>query len=137
MTTTDIDATVAEIEARYEHAYSAANASELARLFAEDAMVQTEWGPVLDGRERMVQGLVALFRSPGGPGALRNVPVLSRRAAANVIVSHGIASRTPTGGTEETFLSTRVYVQRDGTWLLLANQIARPSNHPRPLGIGR
>ncbi|MGA3119959.1 MAG: SgcJ/EcaC family oxidoreductase [Polyangiaceae bacterium] len=137
MTTTDIDATVAEIEARYEHAYSAANASELARLFAEDAMVQTEWGPVLDGRERIVQGLVALFRSPGGPGALRNVPVLSRRAAANVIVSHGIASRTPTGGTEETFLYTRVYVQRDGTWLLLANQIARPSNHPRPLGIGR
>jgi hypothetical protein len=100
-------------------------------------MVQTEWGPVLDGRERIMQGLVALFGSPAGPGVLRNLPIPSRRAAANVIVSHGIASRTPGGGTEETFLYTRVYVQRDGTWLLLANQIARPSNRPKPDGIGR
>jgi len=136
MTNTDIDATVAEIELQYERAYSAANTSELARLFAEDATVQTEWGPVLDGRERIVQGLVGLFRSPAGPGVLRNVPVLSRRAAANVIVSHGVASRTPAGGTEETFLYTRVYVQREGTWFLLANQIARPSSHPKPPGIG-
>src|SRR5271167_775479 len=99
MITTDIDATVAEIEARYERAHSAANASELARLFAEDAMVQTEWGPVLDGREQIMKGLIALFGSPAGPGVLRNVPVLSRRAAADVIVSHGIASRTPAAGT--------------------------------------
>lgn len=137
MTNRALDATVAEIEARYERAYSAADASALSELFAEDAMVQTEWGPVLDGRERIMQGLVALFGSPAGPGALRNVPVLSRQASPDVIVSHGVARRTPAGGVEETFLYTRVYARRGEAWLLLANQIARPSNHPRPAGIGK
>jgi hypothetical protein len=29
-----------------------------------------------------------------------------------------------------------VYVNDGGTWLLAANQIARPSEHERPSGIG-
>ena len=61
-----LDATVAEIETRYERGYSIANAYELAQIFAEDAMVQTEWGPVLDGRPMIARGLVALFESPKG-----------------------------------------------------------------------
>ena len=98
-------------------------------------MVQTAWGPVLAGRTKIMHGLVALFESPSGPGRLRNVPVLSRRAADDVIVSHGIARRTPPGGVEEPFLYTRVYVRRGEGWLLLANQIARPSSHAEPTGI--
>ena len=33
--------------------------------------------------------------------------------------------RRPRDGAEEHFLYTRVYVRRDGRWLLAANQIAR------------
>jgi hypothetical protein len=44
--------------------------------------------------------------------------------------------RRPPGGPEEQFLYTRVYVNDSGTWLLAANQIARPSEHERPSGIG-
>ncbi len=131
-----IEATVLGIEARYEHAYSAADAQELGRMFAEDAMVQTEWGPVLDGRTSIEDGLVALFASPGGHGKLRNSPVLSRMANPEVIVSHGITLRKAPGRGEESFLYTRVYVHRQGDWLIFANQIARPSSHPKPGGIG-
>ena len=131
-----LDATVAEIETRYERAYSIANAYELAQIFAEDAMVQTEWGPVLDGRPMIARGLVALFESPKGKGRLRNSPVLSRLAAPDVIVSLGVTRRQASQEVE-TFLYTRVYVQRAGKWLILANQIARPSSHSRPDGIGR
>src|ERR1700739_4283437 len=88
-----LDATVTEIEARYERAYSTASAHELALMFAEDAMVQTEWGPVLDGRAVIAQGLMALLESPQGRGRLRNSPVLSRLAAPDVIVSHGVTRR--------------------------------------------
>ena len=49
---------------------------------------------------------------------------------------HGMALRRPPGGPEEQFLYTRVYVNDGGTWLLAANQIARPSEHPRPGGVG-
>lgn len=136
MTAPNTDATVAAIEARYEAAYSAASASDLSAMFANDAMVQTEWGPVLDGRATIAKGLVALFASPTGAGTLRNVPVMSRAADADVIVSHGVARRQAPGSAEETFLYTRVYVRRDGQWLIFANQIARPSVHPRPDGIG-
>ena len=132
----DTDAIVAEIEARYERAYSAASAQDLSAMFAEDAMVQTEWGPVLNGRDTIAKGLVALFASPNGAGSLHNVPVLSRAADADVIVSHGVARRQTPGSAEETFLYTRVYVRRDGAWLIFANQIACPSVHPKPEGIG-
>jgi hypothetical protein len=37
MTDSPVDATAAEIELRYEQAYSTANAPELAQIFAEDA----------------------------------------------------------------------------------------------------
>jgi uncharacterized protein (TIGR02246 family) len=131
-----LDATVAEIETRYERAYSIANAYELAQIFAEDAMVQTEWGPVLDGRLMIVRGLVSLFESPKGKGTLRNSPVRSRLAAPDVIVSLGVTRRQVSQEVEEIFLYTRVYVQRAGEWLILANQIAHPSSHSRPDGIG-
>jgi hypothetical protein len=77
-----------------------------------------------------------LFAAKPVPDALVNVPLLSRRLTADVIVSHGKALRRPPGGPEEQFLYTRVYVNDAGTWLLAANQIARPSEHERPSGIG-
>jgi hypothetical protein len=93
-------------------------------------------GPILDGRKEITDGLVALFAAKPVPDALANVPLLSRRLTADVIVSHGKALRRPPGGPEEQFLYTRVYVNDGGTWLLAANQIARPSEHERPSGIG-
>jgi uncharacterized protein (TIGR02246 family) len=136
MTVSLADAIVAEIEARYDRAYSSADAHELALIFAEDATVQTEWGPVLDGRPVIERGLVALFGSTGGQGKLRNTPVLSRLADSDVIVSHGTARREAAEQVEEAFLYTRVYVRRAGEWLILANHIARPSSHPKPDGVG-
>ncbi len=106
-------------------------------MFADDATVQTGWGPVLDGRPVIERGLVALFASPKGQGILRNTPVLSRLANPDVIVSHGITTRTGPDQKDETFLYTRVYVRRAGEWLIFANQIARASTHPKPEGIGR
>ena len=94
------------------------------------------WGPVLDGRPTIARGLVALFESPKGKGRLRNSPVLSRLAAPDAIVSLGVTRRQVSQEVEETFLYTRVYVQRAGKWLILANQIAGPSSHSRPDGIG-
>ena len=105
-------------------------------IFTPEATVQTEWGPILDGRKEITDGLVALFAAKPVPDALVNVPLLSRRLTADVIVSHGKALRRPPGGPEEQFLYTRVYVNDGGTWLLAANQIARPSEHERPSGIG-
>jgi uncharacterized protein (TIGR02246 family) len=136
VTASPTDAIIAEIEARYERAYSSANARELARIFAEDATVQTEWGPVLVGRSVIEGGLVALFASPTGQGRLRNTRVLSRLADPDVIVSHGIARREAAEQVEEDFLYTRVYVRRAGEWLILATHIARPSSHPKPDGVG-
>jgi hypothetical protein len=84
----------------------------------------------------IARGLVALFESPKGKGRLRNSPVLSRLAAPDAIVSLGVTRRQASQEVEETFLYTRVYVKRAGKWLILANQIARPSSHSRPDGIG-
>jgi uncharacterized protein (TIGR02246 family) len=136
MTDSSVDATVAEIELRYEQAYSTANAPELAQIFAEDATVQTEWGSVLTGRAVIERGLVALFASAKGQGRLRNTPSVSRLADPNVIVSHGVTRREAPGQEEETFLYTRVYARRGREWVILANHIARPSIHPQPQGIG-
>jgi hypothetical protein len=84
----------------------------------------------------ITHALVALFAAKPVPDALINVPLLSRQLTADVIVSHGKALRRPPGGPEEQFLYTRVYVHDGGTWLLAANQIARPSEHVPPSGIG-
>jgi uncharacterized protein (TIGR02246 family) len=130
------DAIVAQVEAAYAAAYSAADPQRLGAIFTPEATVQTEWGPILDGRKEITDGLVALFAAKPVPDALANVPLLSRRLTADVIVSHGKALRRPPGGPEEQFLYTRVYVNDGGTWLLAANQIARPSEHERPSGIG-
>lgn len=90
----------------------------------------------IESETRIKDGLVALFAAKPVPDALVNVPLLSRQLTPDVIVSHGKALRRPPGGPEEQFLYTRVYVHDGGTWLLAANQIARPSEHVRPSGIG-
>jgi hypothetical protein len=105
-------------------------------LFAEDATVQTEWGPVLRDRSELMHGLVALFASDKAPSALTNSPVFSRQVTNDVIVSHGTSSRRLGDGPPEDFLYTRVYVRRGAAWVIAANQIARPSPHPKPVGIG-
>ena len=130
------DAIVARVEAAYAAAYTAADARRLGAIFTPGATVQTEWGPILDGRQEITDGLAALFAAKPVPDALRNVPLLSRLVTPDVIVSHGKALRRPPGGPEEEFLYTRVYVNHGGAWLLAANQIARPSDHPRPSGVG-
>ena len=131
-----IDAIVAGVETTYAQAYSAADPERLGATFTPQATVQTEWGPILDGRREITDGLVALFASKPVPDALVNVPLLSRQLTTDVIVSHGQALRRPPGGPEEQFLYTRVYVKGAGRWLLAANQIARPSEHARPSGVG-
>jgi uncharacterized protein (TIGR02246 family) len=130
------DAIVAQVEADYSAAYTAADAKRLGAIFTPEATVQTEWGPILDGRKEITDGLVALFAAKPVPDALRNVPLLSRQLTPDVIVSHGKALRRPPGGPEEEFLYTRVYVNHGGGWLLAANQIARPSEYTRPSGVG-
>ena len=130
------NATVARVEAAYAEAYSDADPHRLGAIFTPEATVQTEWGPILDGRGEITDGLVALFASKPLPDALVNVPLLSRQITADVIVSHGKALRRAPGEPEEQFLYTRVYVNNRGTWLLAANQIARPSEHARPRGVG-
>ena len=130
------DAAVARVEAAYAAAYSAADPQRLGAIFTPNATVQTEWGPILDGRAEITHGLVALFASKSIPDALVNVPLLSRQLTAEVIVSHGQAVRRPPSGPEEQFLYTRVYVKDAGSWLVAANQIARPSEHARPRGVG-
>ena len=131
------DAIVAGVETAYAQAYSAADPQRLGAIFTPQATVQTEWGPILDGRREITDGLMALFASKPIPDALVNVPLLSRQLAADVIVSHGQALRRPPSGPEERFLYTRVYVNHGDVWLLAANQIARPSEHARPSGVGR
>jgi uncharacterized protein (TIGR02246 family) len=130
------DATVARVEAAYAAAYTAADPNRLGAIFTPEATVQTEWGPILDGRREITDGLVALFAAKPVPDAITNMPVLSRQLTADVILSHGRALRRPPGGPGEQFLYTRVYVNQGGTWLLAANQIARPSEHVRPSGVG-
>ena len=130
------DATVARVETAYAQAYSAADAQRLGAIFTAEATVQTEWGPILDGRREITNGLVALFAAKPVPDALVNVPVLSRQLTTDVIVSHGKALRRASGGSEEQFLYTRVYINDGDAWLLAANQIARPSEHVRPTGVG-
>lgn len=130
------DVIVAHVETAYAQAYSAADPHGLGATFTPHATVQTEWGPILDGRREITQGLLALFASKPEPDALVNVPLLSRQITADVIVSHGQAVRRPPSGPEERFLYTRVYVKDADTWLLAANQIARPSEHARPRGVG-
>ena len=130
------DAIVAQVEAAYAAAYTAADAQRLGAIFTPGATVQTEWGPILDGRGEITDGLVALFASKPLPDALVNVPLLSRQITADVIVSHGKALRHAPGRPEERFLYTRAYVNHRGAWLLAANQIARPSEHVRPSGVG-
>jgi uncharacterized protein (TIGR02246 family) len=127
---------VAEVEAACATAYTEADPSALAALFAEDASVQTEWGPVLRNRDEIMDGLVALFASRHTPDELTNHPVLSHWVSEDVIVSHGTAERRSPGYWSEVFLYTRLYVLRDGAWLIAANQIARPSSHTKPQGIG-
>ena len=129
-------AIAAQVEAAHAAAHSAAGPQRPGALFTPDATVQTEWGPILDGRKEITDGLVALFAAQPAPDALVNEPLLSRRLTADVIVSHGKARRRPPGRPEEQFLYTRVYVNHGGTWLLAANQIARPSQHERPSGLG-
>ena len=92
------DAIVAQVEAAYAAAYSAADPQRLGAIFTPEATVQTEWGPILDGRKEITDGLVALFAAKPVPDALVNVPLLSRRLTADVIVSHGKALRRPPGG---------------------------------------
>ena len=130
------DAAVARVEAAYAAAYSAADPQRLGAIFTPNATVQTEWGPILDGRAEITHGLVALFASKSIPDALVNVPLLSRHITADVIVSHGKALRHAPDEPEEQFLYTRIYVNNGGAWLLAANQIARPSEHARPSGVG-
>ena len=130
------DAIVARIETAYAQGYSAADPQRLGAIFTAGATVQTEWGPILDGRREITDGLVALFASKPVPDALVNVPLVSRQLTADVIVSHGKALRRPPGGPEEEFLYTRIYVNDGSRWLLAANQIARPSEHARPSGVG-
>ena len=130
------DAIVTGVETAYARAYSAADPDRLGAIFTAEATVQTEWGPILDGRGEITDGLVALFASKPVPDALVNVPLLSRQLTADVIVSHGKALRHAPGQPGERFLYTRVYVNNGGVWLLAANQIARPSEHARPSGVG-
>ena len=88
-----IDAIVTGVEAAYAQAYSAADPERLGAIFTPDATVQTEWGPILDGRVEITDGLEALFASKPVPDALVNVPLVSRQITADVIVSHGKALR--------------------------------------------
>jgi ketosteroid isomerase-like protein len=64
------DAIVAQVEAAYAAAYSAADPYRLGAIFAPKATVQTEWGPILDGRGEIRNGLVALFAAKPVPDAL-------------------------------------------------------------------
>ena len=130
------EAIVAQVETAYAQAYSAADPQRLGAIFTPEATVQTEWGPILDGRVEITDGLEALFASKPLPDALVNEPLLSRQITADVIVSHGKALRRASGGSEEQFLYTRVYIKDGDAWLLAANQIARPSEHVRPSGVG-
>ena len=93
-----IDAIVTGVEAAYAQAYSAADPKRLGAIFTPEATVQTEWGPILDGRVEITDGLEALFASKPVPDALVNVPLLPRQITADVIVSHGKAlRRAPVG----------------------------------------
>jgi uncharacterized protein (TIGR02246 family) len=130
------DAIVMGVEAAYADAYSAADPHRLGAIFTPEATVQTEWGPILDGRVEITDGLQALFASKPVPDALVNVPLVSRQITSDVIVSHGKALRRAPGEPGERFLYTRVYVNNGDVWLLAANQIARPSEHARPSGLG-
>jgi uncharacterized protein (TIGR02246 family) len=133
---TEIDQIVARVDAAYSEAYSAADPARLGNMFAEDATVQTEWGPILSGRDAITRGLVALFADQVTPNVLVSTPLQSREVAAGIIVSHGTAVRNAPSGPEHRFLYTRVYVQRDGDWFLGANHSSRPNEHNRPSGIG-
>ena len=132
----EIDEIVKKLEENYSNAYSAADPVRLSSLFAADAMVQTQWGPVLLGREEIMKGLVALFRSKTTPDELKNIPIVNKQVSMDVIVSFGQAIRKTTGAQDEKFLYTRVYVFQDERWLLSANQIATPSDRVKPAGIG-
>ena len=92
------DAIVARVEAAYAAAYSTADPCRLGAIFTPKTTVQTEWGPILDGRGEITNGPVALFAAKPVPDALVNVPLLSRQLTADVIVSHGKALRRPPGG---------------------------------------
>jgi len=126
---------VTAVEAAYADAYSSASPERLSALFAPDATVQTEWGPVLRNRSEIMHGLVALFAAAASPDALTNTPVFSHHISPGVIVSHGTATRVPVGGSPERFLYTRVYAHRDDGWVIAANHIARASTHAAPDGI--
>ncbi len=131
----EIDDLVMALEETYSRAYSAADAAGLSELFAVDAMVQTQWGPILLGRDKIMEGLVALFKSKSIPDELKNIPVVNKLVSPGVIVSFGQAIRKTPGKQDELFLYTRVYTLREGRWLLSANQIATPSDRAKPAGI--
>ena len=122
------DATVAGVEAEYAEAYSAADPQRLGAIFTTGATVQTEWGPILDGRGQITDGLAALFAAKPVPDALVNVPLISRQLTADVIVSHGKALRRPPGGPEDEFLYTWIYVNNGGRWLPRRIRSRDPAN---------
>lgn len=124
-----------DFEDAYAAAFNQRDAHALAALFVEDATMVTEWGDVVEGRDRFDRGLASAFERVPRSLRLENAPSHAKLIADGVLVSHGTSDRSDTTTwTADHLTFTRVLVRRGDGWRLAANHVSEPSRRADPRG---
>jgi ketosteroid isomerase-like protein len=110
----------------YEAAWSARDATALARLFAEDGFVLPNGGPPVRGRA----AIETIYAGSGGPLALRAFAFATDGAVASIL--GGYAPRKGEPDTGKFTLTLRKGA--DGRWLILSDM---DNPNRRPEGCAR
>ena len=132
-----------ELVANLEKAFAAGKAEDAAKLFTEDAHVQTTNGVLVDGREAIQQLLSELFQAQPGI-QLKVEPDSLRFLGPDLAIEEGFTISAPaTGqgqGAPEATRYVVIYAKRDGRWLHHhaheyepTPDVLTPREHLRPL----
>jgi hypothetical protein len=127
-------------ERRFYEAFSRLDLGLMRGLWAEDpgAYCIHPGGPLIQGRERVVQSWSEIFSSASPPTI--EYRVVSTRQAEDLavhLVEESIRPSGPRSGEPSRVLATNVYVMREGDWRMLVHHASLPlvggaKERPRP-----
>jgi uncharacterized protein (TIGR02246 family) len=118
----DLSGQLLEFDKTYIAAFDSGNATALAELFTEDAIVMNTFGSLVRGRAAIIGALERAFSSVCHQASLRINPLHCHPLGNEVVVQVG-TTRTTMNTTPETyrdFTYSRVFVREAGGWKLAA-----------------
>lgn len=129
----EAEADLQQFTERYVAAFNTGNASAMAALFAEDAVVLNTFGALLQGRAAIEAALRLTFAGPCCGARVQSIPQYTRQLSQDIIIQQGVSRTTKESGAQDysDFSFTKIFVRQEGRWCLAAAQFARPEGAPR------